>query len=385
MVTKRAKLWLTRGTTIGLLVAVVVVSVATWLQSATIASDWLDGSRGADQGSVFVLAVGEAEITLGDGDDPERPGVWGLVLDGGRARIGPVISSSDGAVRRSLIGVSGTVTSGAEGRFDAAVWGVDTDFEAFGLTETAIEGPEGDLPSWLGEGDDDTWVIMVHGTGFNRAQALRLLPAVQAAGFPVLVPAYRNDVGAPDAGGRHGYGRDEWRDLQAAVNFALALGARDVVLTGFGSGGSIVGTFLYESRLAERVVGVILDAPILSLGAAVDVAWEPSGIPGFIAEWAKAVAALRYSIDWAALDHVARASEWVPPVLILHGREDAVSPLAVSEAFALARPDSTRLLTFPDAGANASWNTDPERYEEIVIGFLAEVAAGPSDFDPVDD
>lgn len=383
MVTKRAKLWLGRGVTIGIAAAVLVLALATWLQSGTIASDWLD-ELPADQGSAVVLALGETEITIGDGDDPDRPGVWGLILDEGRAHIGPVISVSDGSVRRSLLGVTGTITPGSRGRFDAAVWGADTDLGAFGLVSTAIVGPEGDLPAWVGDGEDDTWVIFVHGRGFGLPQALRLVPAVRQAGFPVLVLGYSGETTAPDEVGRHTYGRDEWHQLEAAVGHALASGGRDVVLVGFGSGGSIAGTLLYESRSAERVVGVVMDAPILNLGAAVDAAWEPTGIPGFIAGWAKAAATFRYGIDWAAIDHVARASEWVPPVLILHGREDDVSPLDVSEAFALARPDSVRLLTFPGAGPDASWNSDPERYEAVLTGFLTKAASGPSSFEPVD-
>jgi len=224
--------------------------------------------------------------------------------------------------------------------------------------------------------------VLVHGNGADRTEALRLLPALSEAGYPTLVPTYRNDVGSsPSDGAHHGFGRDEWRDVAAAVDFALSSGAKDVVLIGFGSGGSIVGTYLYEGRAAERVVAVVLDAPVLSLGVSVDEAWESAQVPGFIVGWAKAFATFRYGVDWAELDHVDRVADWAPPVLIVHGREDDESPLRASAEFATARVDSTLLLTFPGATYGASWNTDPERYESALIDFLAEHAAGDSEFD----
>ncbi len=383
MVTKRARLWLTRGLTIAIVAAAALLGLATWIQSGTIAGDWLDQVR-ADHGSAVVVAISANEITLGEGDDPARPGVWGLDVGEGRALVGPVIAKSSGSVRRSLIDLSGSVLPGDRGRFDAAVWGDDAAIAEFGLEERAIAGPEGDLEAWFGPGDDDTWVIVVHGRGFGRSQALRLVPAIRSAGYPLLIPRFEATGDDPAEPWRHGYGRDEWRLLDAALDHALGAGGRDVVVVGFGSGASIVGTHLYESRRAERVIAAVLDAPVLSLGDVVDAAWEPNDIPGFIAGWAKALAAFRYGVDWGALDHVDRAADWQPPVLILHGRADESVPLMISEEFALARPDSVRLITFPGAGSDAAWNSDPERYEAALGGFLADIAAGPSDFEPTD-
>ena len=383
MVTRRAKLWLTRGATIGVLAAVIIFLVATWLQAGTVEADWLTVSHETRAGAAVVVSVEPDSVTLRDEGGADLPGVWGLVFDGGRAVVGDVESVVGTEVRRVLLEVSGGLTPGTEVSFDGAVWDSDA-FERFDLAEAVVDGPDGPLPVWTAPGQDDTWVVFVHGNGADRSEALRLVPAVTAAGYPVAVVSYRNDLGTiAVAEGRHGFGRDEWQDLEAALDFALAQGALDFVLVGYGSGGSIVGTHLYESRLAQRVVGAVLDSPMLSLRTAIHDEWVERGVPAWTIGWTKAIASMRFGIDLGAIDHAERSSEWDVPTLIFHGRSDAVNSLDVVEAFAIARGDEALLLTFPGAGPGASWNSDPTRYEAAVIGFLDRVAAGSSEYEPV--
>lgn len=384
MVTKRAKLWLTRGATIGVLVASTVFIVASWIQAGTVQGDWLKVSHQTFAGSGIVVAVEPDRVILSNEGGADLPGVWGLAFEGGRAVVGAVEASSDGLVHRSLLEISGALTPGTEVSLDVAVWGTDDATARFGLTEEIIEGPDGPLRVWTAPGDDDTWVIFVHGNGADRTEALRLVSPVMAAGYPILIVSYRNDDGAAaSASGRHGYGYDEWKDVQAAVDFGIARGALDFVLIGYGSGGSIVGAHLYESRSADRVVGVVLDSPMLSLATAIHDAWAERGVPGWSIGWIKAISSMRFGLDLGAIDHVARAGEWDVPVLILQGRDDSVNSLQSAEAFAIARRDEALLLTFPKAGPGASWNVDPIRYEGAVTGFLDQVAATVSRFEPV--
>jgi uncharacterized protein len=51
------------------------------------------------------------------------------------------------------------------------------------------------------------------------------------------------------------YGLTEWRDLAAAAQYALARGARRLLLVGYSMGGAIVVSFLEHSPLAARVAG----------------------------------------------------------------------------------------------------------------------------------
>jgi pimeloyl-ACP methyl ester carboxylesterase len=378
MVTKRARRWLTRGLAIVVILVGGVLIVSAWVQAGAIERDWLRVEAPASQGAAIYLGGDDGVVVLAAGDDAKRPGTWLVRNRDGWARVGDVIDITDTEVRRELLASSGAIRPGSGVSFSRVAWAEPP----IGVDDVVIDGPVGEQSAWVMDGIDDTWIVLVHGNGADRSEAYRLLPALARAGYPAIVPTYRNDFGAsPSRGSHHGYGHDEWRDVEAAVEHALDNGARDVVLVGFGSGGSIAGTFLYESRLGDRVVGVVLDAPILSLGLTVDEAWAPRQIPGLVVGWAKAVATLRYGVQWAELDHIARAREWQPPVLILHGDDDTEAPIRASDEFAAARSDSTTLLTFPGAGHGASWNADPDRYEQAVTSFLTEHAFGPSTLD----
>lgn len=110
-------------------------------------------------------------------------------------------------------------------------------------------------------------MIFVHGHGTDRGEGLRILPTIVEQGFPSLVMTYRNDAEAPESpDGLYHLGQTEWRDLEAAADYALAHGAEDLILVGYSMGGAITCTFLRESVRADRVRGAILDAPASRLG-----------------------------------------------------------------------------------------------------------------------
>jgi len=137
----------------------------------------------------------------------------------------------------------------------------------------------------------------------------------------VLDVAYRNDAGAPlDPSHRYGYGATEWRDLEAAVQYARGHGAQQVVLFGSSMGGSIVASFLEHSASASAVRGVVLDAPALDFRATVDFGATqrslPLGlpIPGVLTSVAEWIAGWRYHVEWAAVDYLPGDRLHAPPV-----------------------------------------------------------------------
>ncbi len=246
--------------------------------------------------AVVAVADGRDLVTLRAAgaceDNVCRRGVWGLEWEGGHATIGPIarppvataeewLRLTEGAIRE----ITGTIAVGVPARLENLVY-FDGPLRSRGIEseEVTYGSPLGDFPAWFVEGSDrldgadgaeDTWVIYVHGKGSRREEALRILPAAYALGFPSLIITYRNDAGThEDPGGRYQYGATEWRDLEAAVRHALAAGAEDVVLYGYSMGGAIVFNFLYESPLAGAVRGVILDAPMLDFSATVRLGVE---------------------------------------------------------------------------------------------------------------
>ena len=138
-------------------------------------------------------------------------------------------------------------------------------------------------------------------------------------------------------------------------------------------GGGIVTSFLYESTLAERVRGVILDAPMLDFGATVDLGARLRGYPSFVTTVGKFVSGFRFDVDWKALDYLKRVEELAVPILLFHGDVDDMVPVETSDALAEARPDIVEYVRIAGAGHVRVWNNDPVAYEKVVSSFIQDL------------
>lgn len=336
-----------------------------------------------------VVAVDSGTVTLAARRNErgrlEREGSWGILWRGGSGRVGGVVGRSDGTVTRRFTPYAGAPAPGDSVDLRLQILLGDPR-SALGLeyTDVAIPSELGPLPAWEVPGSDSTWVIYVHGKGASRTEALRVLGLYADRGFPVLIPAYRNDAGAPPSpDGRYHYGRTEWRDLEAAVRHAIARGARSVVLHGTSMGGGIVTAFLDRSDWSRRAACVVLDAPMLDFEATIDwgaararVPWVGAPLPGPSVAFGKAIAAWRDGVDWAALDHGRGLDSLHAPLLILHGLDDSVVPPATSWRFAERFPARVMVVTFPRADHAEGWNVDPDLYEAAVGSFLERELGG---------
>ena len=113
---------------------------------------------------------------------------------------------------------------------------------------------------------------------------------------------------------------------------------------------------------------------MLDFGATIDLGAERRGLPVFLADVGKLVSSVRFGIDWAALDYLARADELSVPILLFHGDADTTVPQRTSESLAEARPDLVTYEAFDGAAHVGAWNADAQRYEEAVAAFLQRVA-----------
>ena len=378
MLSARAGRWLRGVAAVFAALVVVALVVATWVYSGQIDEKLLAAGQALPAYELEVLAVAGGEVSLPRGAAAERAGVWGLEWETGYARVGPVAAITAREVKRPLLGVAGDLRPGRRVLMDPLVYESDPADAGVEYENVIVEGPLGNCPAWRTEGEDDTWVILVHGRGVSRRQALRVLPVLAEEGFPTLTITYRNDPGAPDGGGRSGLGNPEWEDLQAAVEYALERGAADVVLMGYGAGGTTAAVFLHESTDASPVKGLVLDAPLLDAGAAVEADARAHNVPGFIVGWARGLATLRFGVDWGLLNQLDRAGEFTVPILLFHGSADAEAPVEVSDRFAELLPGLVRYVRTEGAGHAESWNADPAGYERALAAFLAEVAGGPA-------
>ena len=289
-----------------LLVTVAVIAGGCYYANA-LKEDALSVHHGPDELDMRVVAVGDGRVTLepagaDEDDDWTQAGVFGLEWEGGYGQVGAILEISHEKVVREFVTLDGMVEAGTLARLDSFAFAGDP-LSAFGLAyrDVVYTSPIGEFPAWLIPGDAKVWAIFVHGKGADRQEALRLLPVVADLGLPALVITYRNDDNVPQDGS-YGYGETERQDLHAAVDYALQEGAERVVLVGYSMGGAIVLNFLYQSALTDRVSALVLDSPLLDLEAAVDWGTRDRFVPWPVADIGKAIASVRYDIEWDDLD-----------------------------------------------------------------------------------
>lgn len=358
---------------------------------------------------VVVTEVRGDTVVFREGPETVVPGRYGLWLDqgAGHARVGDVVGREpDGSVERILLGVDvGTLAPGPA-RWNAYFHGYPPE-RSLGVPtrHVLVEGELGPMPAWVippagvdkvdgvdgvhgADGVDldrmaatsDRWAVLVHGRGALREETLRGVPPVRARGWTVLVPTYRNDEGVP-AGpdGRYNLGLSEWRDLEAAVGYAVGHGAREVALGGWSMGGAIILQFLDRSPLSDVVSRVFLDAPVIDWADVLVHHARLHRIPDPLAafsrtmmgrSWGRRLVGVHEAVDVALTDWVSRGDELHHPILLIHSADDEFVPVGPSRALALRRPDLVRFEEWQVARHCTEWNTDSERWERLVGDFV---------------
>ena len=330
-----------------------------------------------------VAAVGDGAITLRANGRTRKPtrrdwgqnGVFGLETATAFHTIGPLQRVTANEMTFAHTPGRGTIAPGDAARLEMFVYEGDPQ-SAHGIPfeEVTVHGPLGPMPAWQTPGDHDTWAILTHGKGSSRMEGLRILPTLRAAGFPTLTITYRNDFEAPRCHTHfYSYGRHEWEDLEAAVRYARANGARRVLLIGWSMGGAISLSFMLRSAEASAVCGLVLDAPVLHFAETVAHGARILGLPTAILPASNRVASLRYKVHWGELDYLARAHEIALPILLFHGDDDRTVPISTSDALAQAFPGHVTYERFADTGHCLAWNVDPARYESALAAFLTEI------------
>jgi uncharacterized protein len=358
---------------LGLVALTCVVAAVSWhFSSAVLVPDHSDWPE-----DVTVEGLSPDRVVLSRSEDTERLGVYGLLWQGGHALIGAVITQDEETVTRSLRSVRGYLVPGMKVAIDPEVYSGNPK-EALGLplTDVRIPGELGPMPAWLIPGKSDAWAIVIHGINGDPEAGLRMAPTLHRAGMPALLITYREDLGAPSSpDDLHHMGQTEWRDLQAAVRYALSHGAERVVLAGYSMGGSIVAQFMQNSGLAPVIAGLILDAPALDWRETIKFNATEMGSPSFSTlpvEWAIGV---RIDVDWNDLDAAAHPEDFQLPILLFHGTEDDIVPISISNEFAEELPRWVTYYRVPHAGHTEAWNVDPKLYDRRLEDFLLKLDA----------
>lgn len=393
---QRSAAW--RGTAIaaGALVSAGVIAAVTILPTAVaLARSILVPPLKRKEGVGILSAnLGDGVITLRRTRDAVTDGRLSLWFDSGagHARIGRIISETPRSVTRDLLSVdSGDIESAKRGRFNGWFY-LDPRDLGMEVQDIDIATELGPAPAWLvpaepqeAKGSDQPWVIMVHGRAVKRAEAIRGIPVFREAGYTCLLISYRNDFEAPpSADGRYSLGDTEWKDVEAALDYARTHGATSVVLMGWSMGGATSLQAVTRSPLASSVVGLVLESPVINWVDALDFQAKANGVPRVVSAlvyammgnaWGRPFTGLDRPIDLGRLNFVRRAAELPVPTLILHSDGDGYIPSGPSHALAKARPDIVTLEAFDVPGHTKLWNYDPERWNRAIRQWLAALHA----------
>ncbi len=357
-------------------VAAGLASVAAGRLASDVALKATGGRPLPTEPRLTVHGTAAGQITLTRDLASLRPGTYGLAGDGSHAVVGPVLETAphtaDTVVRR-LDGVThGTLAPGD------SVWltpnvHVGNPRTALGLDHADVDVPGelGALPAWFLPGDRDTWVIAVHGLGATREHAMNVMSFLRARRLPVLALAYRGDLGAPrPADGLNHLGETEWRDVDAAIRYAVRYGARRVVLLGWSTGATMALRAAEHSAVREHIAGLILDSPVLSWEATLRALARARHTPAPLLPLAVRAAQGRAGLHADRVAEITDPERLAVPTLIIHGPGDRVAPWEFSRLLAARRPDRVALHTVPNAPHAAMWNPDPPAYEERLRRFL---------------
>jgi pimeloyl-ACP methyl ester carboxylesterase len=304
----------------------------------------------------------------------------------GHLRLGEIVDRSNATVTRRIEEITfGDIRRARRGRISSWYY-LRPEELGYPVESVEVGTDAGSAPAWLfpASSDSGRWAIHVHGRGTRRQECLRSIDTFHAAGFTNLIVSYRNDSDAPSSpDGRYGLGSTEWRDVDAAIGFAIARGAREIVLFGWSMGGAIVLQTVTRSAHAAVVSGLVLDSPVVdwleTLQYQADLMRLPSlvtraALETLAAPWGGRVTGLAAPIDLALMDFVTRADALTVPVLLMHSDDDGFVPPDAARALAAARPDIVTYVPFQTARHTKLWNYDEERWRRTVGDWLRRLA-----------
>lgn len=338
--------------------------------------------RRATDTEILAVDTGAQTIELQRTLDTELPGRYGLFTTGtyGYVKLGAVLSADARSVRRKLLT---QIEPGSRVDRAAAFSGYyySSPSELHLRWESVLIGsPSGPCPAWYFPASSSTWVIQVHGRGATRAECLRAVPVLHAAGLPTLVVSYRNDGEAPRTrAGAYALGASEWRDVDAAIAYALRHGAERVILMGWSMGGAVSLQAAVTSGYRDRIAGIILDSPVVDwrmvLRFQARLAGVRAPLPALAMGALQSPLTARLSgadelIPFDRLDMVARADELTAPILILHSDDDGFVPADSSHALQEARPDLVTMPRFTVARHTKIWNYDQTGWSAAITDWL---------------
>ncbi len=232
-----------------------------------------------------------------------------------------------------------------------------------------INGTQGELELWIlkGHTPDGPTLVMTHGWGSSRQGGLkRLEPFLDRCSQIVIWDL----PGHGDSGGHTKLGSQEHADLSCVLDSFP--GTESIVLFGWsmGAGVSLACADQYSGDHKSgnhTVIAIICESPYsIAITPARNVI-RLRGVPHRLnLRPAIALLGVRFGIgpSWRGFDRTQIASRIEQPILILHGVEDPVSPIADGRAIAQSAANAT-LVEIADGGHNNLWMDEQFKSQTI--------------------
>lgn len=214
-------------------------------------------------------------------------------------------------------------------------------------------------------------IILSHGYKMNSSEMIPIAALFAQHGYGVLLQDQR--AHGMSAGEQISFGRDEWYDLDAAVNFLEhQMGINSIGLFGNSMGGAL--SLCYAAR-DSRVKAVIAQSPYASIGHSIKKGVKQfTGLPPFpFAPLVHYMAQRKLKINSSEIAPLNAIAKIHPrPVLLMMGGQDHyVEPQGI---FALhdAAGDSTELWYEHDLDHVEFHEKHPAEFEQKIMTFLAQ-------------
>ncbi|WP_420627175.1 alpha/beta hydrolase [Candidatus Leptofilum sp.] len=247
----------------------------------------------------------------------------------------------------------------------------------FGLTAETVQFTAADgvtIAAWFVPPPEDgsgAVLIYAHGFGGNRGALLVQAAAMHQAGYGALLVDLRNHGESGDAIST--WGLAEANDLIAAFGYLQThpeVDSARIGLVGKSMGGAAAA--LAAAQLPDLAV-LVLESTYASLEEnMVNIMPSIARAPGFLAPTV-------FSRINAATDEPLteiRTADIVPnlamPLLIMHGEQDRIVPVAQGRTIFAAANEPKQLHTIPGAGHLNIFTVDPDTFTAQMQAFLAE-------------
>ena len=275
-----------------------------------------------------------------------------------------------------ILGISGYAASSLTKFERVPIESNPTDFE---LEYVDVSFPSRDglmlCGWWLEVGDDNPIIVVVHGSGDNRAHpAERMLGIAKdlvSYGYNVLMFDMR---GHGESEGKHiSAGYYERNDVLGAIDYIRQSGIESKIgILGFSMGAA---TSLMAAAESEEINAVVADCAYADIVSIIESEFaNRSNLPKFFMPIILSMTRNIYDIDFTAIKPEEAVKEISVPVFIIHGGQDEMIP--VQHAYRLKEASQnldSKLWIVPEAQHANSYLVRPAEYKEQVISFFDEV------------